>query len=111
MFHPMLANPTMRALSALYAGTFLSGAWAMIIPTIPLLAIQFDVSAGGAAEIVTRSPSVNLSGRWWREYADAGRNAFYYFRNSRQRNSRTINVATRFLTEFLKHGMRKLLFE
>jgi MFS family permease len=53
MSHPTLANPTVRALGALYAGTFLSGAWAMIIPTIPVLATQFDVSAGGAAQIVT----------------------------------------------------------
>src|SRR5262245_34538982 len=49
----MLANPIVRGLSALYAGTFLSGAWAMIIPTIPVLAQQFGVSAGGAAQIVT----------------------------------------------------------
>jgi MFS family permease len=40
-------------LTALYAGTFLSGGWAMILPTIPLLARHFDVSAGGAAQIVT----------------------------------------------------------
>ena len=43
----------MRGLSALYGGTFLSGAWAMIIPTIPVLARQFGVSAGGAAQIIT----------------------------------------------------------
>jgi MFS family permease len=47
------SNPALRGLSALYAGTFLSGAWAMIIPTIPVLARQFEVSAGGAAQIVT----------------------------------------------------------
>ena len=34
-------------------GTFLSGAWAIIIPTIPVLAREFGVSAGGAAQIVT----------------------------------------------------------
>jgi MFS family permease len=44
---------TVRGLSALYAGTFFSGAWAMILPTIPVLARQFGVSAGGAAQIVT----------------------------------------------------------
>ncbi|HEY7713787.1 MAG TPA: MFS transporter [Candidatus Binatia bacterium] len=48
-----LSSSTVRGLSALYAGTFLSGAWAMILPTIPVLARQFDVSAGGAAQIVT----------------------------------------------------------
>ncbi|MGH7929427.1 MAG: MFS transporter, partial [Candidatus Binatia bacterium] len=31
----------------------MSGAWAMIIPTIPVLASEFGVSAGGAAQIVT----------------------------------------------------------
>ena len=30
-----------RGLAALYAGTFLSGAWAIIIPTIPVLAPWF----------------------------------------------------------------------
>jgi len=48
-----LASPTVRGLSALYAGTFFSGAWAMILPTIPVLARHFGVSAGGAAQIVT----------------------------------------------------------
>jgi MFS family permease len=42
-----------RPLAALYSGTFLSGAWAMVIPTIPVIAREFDVSAGGAAQIVT----------------------------------------------------------
>jgi len=42
-----------RGLAALYASTFFSGAWAMIIPTIPVLRQQFEVSAGAAAQIVT----------------------------------------------------------
>ncbi len=49
----VFSNPTVRGLSALYAATFFSGAWAMILPTIPVLARQFGVSAGGAAQIVT----------------------------------------------------------
>ncbi len=49
----LLSSPTVRGLSSLYAGTFFSGAWAMILPTIPVLAQQFAVSAGGAAQIVT----------------------------------------------------------
>ena len=53
MLPSLFSNSTVRGLSALYAGTFLSGAWAMIIPTIPVLARQFDVSAGGAAQIIT----------------------------------------------------------
>ena len=44
---------TTRPLAALYSGTFLSGAWAMVIPTIPVIAREFDVSAGSAAQIVT----------------------------------------------------------
>jgi len=42
-----------RSLAALYTSTFLSAAWSMIIPTIPVLARHFGVSAGGAAQIVT----------------------------------------------------------
>lgn len=53
MINVLPSNPTVRGLSALYTGTFFSGAWAMIIPTIPVLARQFGVSAGGAAQIVT----------------------------------------------------------
>src|SRR5574341_2493868 len=47
------ASPTVRGLSALYVSTFLSGGWAMIIPTIPVLAREFAVSAGGAAQVIT----------------------------------------------------------
>jgi MFS family permease len=53
MINVLPSNPAVRGLSALYSSTFLSGAWAMIIPTIPVLARQFGVSAGGAAQIVT----------------------------------------------------------
>ena len=49
----VFSSPAVRGFSALYAGTFFSGAWAMVLPTIPVLARQFDVSAGGAAQIVT----------------------------------------------------------
>ena len=49
----MFSSSTVRGLTALYAGTFLSGAWTMILPTIPVLARQFEVSAGGAAQVVT----------------------------------------------------------
>jgi MFS family permease len=53
MINVLRSNPTVRGLSALYTGTSFSGGWAMIIPTIPVLARQFGVSAGGAAQIVT----------------------------------------------------------
>lgn len=49
----MKFNSTAGPLAALYSSTFLSGAWAMIIPTIPVIAREFGVSAGGAAQIVT----------------------------------------------------------
>ena len=47
------SNTMVRGLGALYVSTFLSGAWAMIIPTIPVLANEFGVSAGGAAQVIT----------------------------------------------------------
>ncbi len=53
MFTSRRNNPKVLSLSALYVSTFLSGAWAMIIPTIPVLARAFDVSAGGAAQVIT----------------------------------------------------------
>lgn len=53
MFNPLRSNTTVRGLSALYVSTFLSGAWAMIIPAIPVLAREFGVSAGGAAQVIT----------------------------------------------------------
>ena len=53
MLDTFRSNAMMRGLSALYAGTFVSGAWAMMIPTIPVLARHFGVSAGAAAQIVT----------------------------------------------------------
>ena len=53
MFNSLRSNSTARGFAALYAGTFLSGAWAIIIPIIPVLAREFGVSAGGAAQVVT----------------------------------------------------------
>jgi len=51
----IISQPTanLRSLIALYISTFFSGAWAMIIPTIPVLAGEFGVSAGGAAQVIT----------------------------------------------------------
>jgi MFS family permease len=53
MFESLRSNPSARGFAALYGGTLMSGAWAMIIPTIPVLAGEFGVSAGVAAQIVT----------------------------------------------------------
>jgi MFS family permease len=53
MFHALRFSPNARGFAALYAGTLLSGAWAMILPTLPVLGRELGVSAGGAAQIVT----------------------------------------------------------
>lgn len=58
----ILASPMVRGLTALYAGTFFSGAWAMVLPIIPILARHFDVSAGGAAQIVTAFAAGKFAG-------------------------------------------------
>jgi MFS family permease len=44
---------TARSLIALYASTVLSGMWAMIVPTIPVLATSFAITPGSAAQLVT----------------------------------------------------------
>jgi hypothetical protein len=46
MFRSLQANSSARGFIALYSGTFMSGAWAMIIPTIPVLGREFGVSPG-----------------------------------------------------------------
>lgn len=50
----MRFNSTARGLFILYTSTLLAGiGWAMIIPTIPVLATTFGVSIGAAAQTVT----------------------------------------------------------
>lgn len=46
-------SPVARGLVILYAGTLLSGMWAMIIPIVPVLIAYFGISAGTAAQIIT----------------------------------------------------------
>lgn len=46
-------NPTARGLLILYTGTLLSGMWAMIVPTVPLLTAYFGISPGAAAQTIT----------------------------------------------------------
>ena len=53
MFDALRSNTSVRGLGALYGGSLLSGAWTMVIPTIPVLAKHFDVTPGAAAQIVT----------------------------------------------------------
>lgn len=48
-----MLNPTARGLVILYSSTLLSGMWAMVIPTVPLLTTYFGISPGTAAQIVT----------------------------------------------------------
>jgi MFS family permease len=40
-------------LATLYASTVLSGSWAMILPTIPVLSSAFHISPGTAAQVIT----------------------------------------------------------
>ncbi len=47
------ASATAKGLILLYTSTLLAGMWAMILPTIPVLAMSFQISPGTAAQIVT----------------------------------------------------------
>jgi len=53
MAFPLPSNAVVRGMAVFCTTTFLSAAWSMIIPTIPVLAQYFGVTAGGAAQIVT----------------------------------------------------------
>src|SRR5258705_12098233 len=46
-------TPTARGLITLYTSTMLAGMWAMVVPTIPVLATSFAISPGTAAQLVT----------------------------------------------------------
>ena len=50
---PSRLNPTARGLITLYSSTLLAGMWAMLVPTVPVLASSFGVSAGSAAQTIT----------------------------------------------------------
>jgi MFS family permease len=48
------ASKIFRALSLLYSTTLISGlGWAMILPAIPVLSTEFDISLGASAQVVT----------------------------------------------------------
>lgn len=53
LYESLIRNPAARSLAVLYGSTFLAGMWSMIIPVIPLLTREFDISPGTAAQIVT----------------------------------------------------------
>src|SRR5918997_3442250 len=55
-------TPTARGLITLYASTLLSGMWSMLVPTIPVIAVHFGISAGTAAQIVTALAFGRLAG-------------------------------------------------
>jgi MFS family permease len=46
-------TPTTRGLITLYASTAMSGMWAMVVPTIPVLATSFAITPGTAAQLIT----------------------------------------------------------
>jgi len=46
-------TPTTRGLITLYASTVMAGMWAMLVPTIPVLATSFAITPGTAAQLIT----------------------------------------------------------
>jgi MFS family permease len=46
-------NSTARGLITLYSSTVMAGMWAMVVPTIPVLASYFQISPGTAAQLIT----------------------------------------------------------
>lgn len=49
----MSFTPTTRALLTLYTSTLMAGMWAMVVPTIPVLAKHFAITPGSAAQLIT----------------------------------------------------------
>jgi len=49
----MPLTSTTRSLITLYASTLLAGMWAMVVPTIPVLAKHFAITPGTAAQLIT----------------------------------------------------------
>lgn len=43
----------LRGLITLYTSTMLAGMWAMVVPTIPVLAQSFNITPGAAAQLIT----------------------------------------------------------
>jgi MFS family permease len=53
MTAPFSLNSTARGLITLYASTVMAGMWTMMVPTIPVLADNFAISPGTAAQLIT----------------------------------------------------------
>jgi len=49
----MPLTPTTRSLITLYTSTLMAGMWAMVVPTIPVLAKHFAITPGTAAQLIT----------------------------------------------------------
>jgi len=49
----MPLTPTTRSLITLYSSTLMAGMWAMVVPTIPVLAKHFAITPGTAAQLIT----------------------------------------------------------
>ena len=49
----MPLTPTTRSLVTLYTSTLMAGMWAMVVPTIPVLAKHFAITPGTAAQLIT----------------------------------------------------------
>src|SRR5512141_935784 len=46
-------NRTTRSIITLYTSTLMAGMWAMVVPTIPVLAKHFSITPGSAAQLIT----------------------------------------------------------
>ena len=53
MLLPFTFNAMARGLITLYASTLMAGMWAMVVPTIPVLAKTFAITPGTAAQLIT----------------------------------------------------------
>ncbi len=53
MTYPLSLNSTVRGLITLYASTVMAGMWTMIVPMIPVLASNFAITPGIAAQLIT----------------------------------------------------------
>jgi MFS family permease len=55
-------TPTARGLITLYTSTLLSGMWSMLVPSIPVMAVHFEITPGTAAQVITALAFGRLAG-------------------------------------------------
>ncbi|MGZ8486379.1 MAG: MFS transporter, partial [Candidatus Binatia bacterium] len=58
----MPLTSTTRSLITLYTSTLMAGMWAMVVPTIPVLAKHFAITPGTAAQLITALSLGRLAG-------------------------------------------------